>query len=432
MTLRLILLFFTLGLTGAHALKIEITQGAVRPDPIAVTAFHSPQGDAVDEGQQIAAVIAADLESSGLFENLSSASFIQTPASLHNDGPRLQDWRLIKTRFLVAGAVEFSGRSLQVQFKLFDIITGQMLVALSFNADGDKWRKMAHMAADAIYSRITNETGYFNTNVVYVESASPKGRNYKTRLIKMDYDGANAKPITDGHEHMINPTYSPDGKWLIFGAFSKDGIKSFIMNLESKEKRSLGNFHAMNFAARFSPDSKYVVLSLVKNGTSAIYEMELATRRLTQLTPHSDIDTSPCYAPDGTQIVFTSNRHGRENLYIMSRSGSDVRRISFDMGKYSQPAWSPRGDYIAFTKQNGSTFYVGVMAPDGSGERLIAEAYLIERPVWSPNGRIIMFTKESGVSSKSALYQVDITGRNLRQLVTQRDGFDSTWSPLYK
>jgi TolB protein len=429
---RFILLFFFALSFSAQAIKIEITQGSIRPDPIAIPAFYSPEGDTAEIGADIAQVILNDLESSALFEGMNSAAFIQTAESLHNAGPRYQDWRVIKARFLVGGKVTSSGGQIHVDFKLFDVIAGKLILNLSLSAKKDKWRKVAHMVADAVYSRITNEGGYFNTNVVYVESAGAKGRNYKTRLVKMDYDGHNPVALTDGTEHIINPTYSPDGKTLIFASFHKSGITSYIMDLTTQQKKVLGNFNAMNFAARFSPDSRYVVLSIVKNGTSAIYEMELATKKLTQLTQHTDIDISPCYSPDGTQIVFTSRRHGRENIYVMNRNGSDVRRISFDEGKYSQPAWSPRGDYIAFIKQMGNAFYVGVMAPDGSGERLITESYLIERPVWSPNGRIIMFTKEAGHGIKSQLFQVDMTGRNQRVLETRKDGFDSTWSPLYK
>ena len=63
------------------------------------------------------------------------------------------------------------------------------------------------------------------------------------------------------------------------------------------------------------------------------------------------------------------------------------KRISFGKGrcKYFQPTWSPRGDLIAFTKQVEGTFYIGVMAPDGTGERLIAQGYMVESPTWSPN-----------------------------------------------
>jgi TolB protein len=35
--------------------------------------------------------------------------------------------------------------------------------------------------------------------------------------------------------------------------------------------------------------------------------------------------------------------------------------------------WSPRGDNIAFTKFGRGNFAIGIMKPDGSGERILTE-----------------------------------------------------------
>ena len=78
----------------------------------------------------------------------------------------------------------------------------------------------------------------------------------------------------------------------------------------------------------------------------------------------------------------------------MSADGGGAQRISFGEGAYSTPVWSPRGDYIAFTKQAQGKFAIGIMKPDGSGERLLTEGYHNEGPTWSPNGRVIMFFRD--------------------------------------
>jgi len=79
-------------------------------------------------------------------------------------------------------------------------------------------------------------------------------------------------------------------------------------------------------------------------------------------------------------------------------------------------------------------FYIGVMYPDGSGERLLASGYLVEAPVWSPNGRVLMFFRQdkgSLFSNASVnLYTIDITGYNERKIVTPADASDPAWSPL--
>jgi TolB protein len=134
--------------------------------------------------------------------------------------------------------------------------------------------------------------------------------------------------------------------------------------------------------------------------------------------------------------VFNSDRGGDQQLYIMGAGGGGVKRISFGNGRYATPVWSPRGDLIAFTRINGGTFSIGVMRPDGSGERILSESFYVEGPTFAPNGRVIMFWRETpardnrGSGFSSHLVSIDITGFNERQIATPTDGSEPAWGPL--
>ena len=122
--------------------------------------------------------------------------------------------------------------------------------------------------------------------------------------------------------------------------------------------------------------------------------MNLNSKKLKQLTKGRSIDTSPSFSPDGEKIVFNSDRSGGQHLYIMDNDGNNAKRVSFGRGSYATPVWSPRGDYIAFTKFTRGRFYIGLMRPNGSAERLIAEGYLAEGPTWAPGGRVLCFFRQ--------------------------------------
>ena len=105
--------------------------------------------------------------------------------------------------------------------------------------------------------------------------------------------------------------------------------------------------------------------------------------------------------------------------------------------EYGTPVWSPRGDLIAFTHYAGDTsnFSIGVMRPDGSGERILADGWLVEGPTFAPNGRVLMFWRETrgdqrGTGFSARLYSIDITGFNEQPVPTPTDATDPAWSPL--
>ena len=308
------------------------------------------------------------------------------------------------------------------------------MVGLAYFTVPDNWRRVAHIVSDAIYKRITGESGYFDTRIVYISETGPQNRRIK-RLAIMDQDGDNHRFLTDGGTLVLTPRFSPTLQEITYLSYYGNQPRVYIFNIDSGRQEVLGDFPGMTFAPRFSADGNKVIMSMAKDGNSEIYTMDLRTRTVKRLTNHSAIDTSPSYSPDGKYITFNSDRGGSQQLYVMEASGAGVKRISHGKGRYATPVWSPRGDLIAFTKFTGGRFFIGVMRPDGKGERLLAEDFLVEAPTWAPNGRVLMFfrqerTKEDGSGGKSRLYSIDLTGHNERQVITPLDASDPAWSPL--
>lgn len=411
--------------------RIDITRGTMEPMPIAVVPFNAETPQAQQLAREISGVIAADLERSGLFAPIDEAAFIQRQVPM-NAPPRFMDWRSVAAQALVHGAVEPQpdGR-VRISYRLWDVFAESQMAGQAYTTQADNWRRIAHIIADDIYERITGESGYFDTRVVYVAESGP-ATNRKKRLAIMDQDGANHRYLTDGSTLVLTPRFSPTSQEITFMSYSNGVPRVFLYNIDTGRQELLGEFPGMTFAPRFSPDGNRVILSMARDGNSEIYEMDLRTRRIRQLTDHPAIDTSPSYSPDGSQITFNSDRGGAQQIYVMDADGGNVRRISFGEGRYATPVWSPRGDLIAFTKMSGGRFYIGVMRPDGSGERMLATDYLVEGPTWAPNGRVLMFFRQStgGAGAAPELVSVDLTGHNERRVLTPQAGSDPAWSPL--
>ncbi|MDA9771915.1 Tol-Pal system beta propeller repeat protein TolB [Amylibacter sp.] len=413
-------------------LMIEITQGVIKPMPIALSQF-SAIGDTTPQYvDQITSVIMADLVGSGLFREIPRSAHVSANTNF-NSPVRFSDWRVINVDALITGSVNTQGDKLILQFRLFDVFAQKPLgEGLQFQASIGNWRRMAHKISDAVYSRLTGEAAYFDSRVVYISEQGPKNAR-KKRLTIMDYDGANSRFLTDDNDIVLAPRFSPNNEEIVYTSYETGVPKVYLMNVDTLNKRVLDDQPGMTFAPRFSPDGRNVVMSLTDRGNTDIYSVVLESRRKTRLTSGPSIDTAPSFSPDGKQIVFESDRGGRQQIYIMSSSGGDATRISFGKGSYGTPVWSPRGDMIAFTKISQGRFHIGVMRTDGSNERLLTASFLDEGPTWSPNGRVIMFFRESaGTNGAPEIFSVDVTGRNLKRVKTIQNGSDPSWSGLLK
>ena len=420
----------------ALSLDLTITQGSVKPTPIAITDFFSSNNDSQNIGKNISNIISDNLERSGLFLPIDKKAFIQSSESLLKK-PRFEDWKVIKSQHLVSGKVTKIQNKISVEFRLYDVFTQRELIAKKYETSDKNWRRVSHIISDAVFERLTGDSGYFDTRIVYVAETGPKEKKQK-RLAIMDQDQANHRFLTDGSYLVLTPRFSPNSQKITYMSYvNRKSPRVFIFDIETGQQEIVGEFPGMTFAPRFSPDGKKIVMSYSdpEIGNSEIYILDLNTRISKRVTTSSAIDVSASFSPDGKKIVFNSDRSGRRHLYITDINGKTVKRISRKSGSYYTPVWSPRGDFIAFTKQQGGQFYIGVMEVDGSNERMIAKAFHVEGPTWSPNGRYLMYfkeerTAEDGSGGESSLYSIDLTGFNERKIITPLGGSDPAWSPL--
>ena len=411
-------------------LRLDVTQGNVQPVPIAVPDFlPATPGDA-EPARLVTQIITANLARSGLFAPIDPAAYIEKIVNF-DAAPRFPDWRAINAQALVLGRITRQGDGrFKAEFRLWDVFAGQQLEGKQYSVPFENVRRIAHIVSDAIYVRLTGEKGYFDSRIVFVDETGPKERRVK-RLALMDQDGANTRYLTRGDDLVLTPRFSPTTQEITYMSFGQGDPRVYLLNLDNPGQREVvGNFPGMTFAPRFSPDGGSVIMSLQRGGNSNIFVMNLGSKAITRLTDSAAIDTAPSFSPDSTRICFESDRGGRPQIYVMPASGGTAQRISFGEGSYSTPVWSPRGDVIAFTKQGGGSFSIGVIKPDGSGERILTEGFHNEGPTFAPNGRVIMFFRDPGGAAGPALYTVDLTGRNEQRVPTPSFASDPAWSPL--
>ncbi|HEV8034960.1 Tol-Pal system protein TolB, partial [Yoonia sp.] len=280
-------------------LRLTITDGVIEPITFAVPSFEAETPAAQQAASDISRLVVQDLAGTGLFREVPATAFISQISSFVQP-VAFADWRAINAQALIVGAVTVNGDQLTVKFRLYDVFSGQELgQGLQFAGTTAGWRRMGHKVADAVYSRITGEGGYFDSRVVFVSETGPKDNRQK-RLAIMDFDGANVQFLTDSSSIVLAPRFSPTGDRVLYTSFESGFPRINVLNVANVGRQQLQTAPGeMAFSPRFSRDGRQVIYSLSNGGNTDIYRTDLATGQHVRLTSAPSIETAPSLSPDG-------------------------------------------------------------------------------------------------------------------------------------
>src|SRR5258708_4622210 len=225
----------------AHAaLQVDVTQGNAQPLPIAIPDF---VGDPAT-GANVAGVVRADLERSGLFRPLDQKGFAEHITDI-NKVPTFASWRSITAQGLVTGQVvqQPDGR-LRVDFRLWDVYGESQMLGLQFFTTPENWRRIAHMVSDAIYERVTGEKGYFDTRIVFISETGTAQKRVK-RLAIMDEDGANPIFLTNGSYMVLTPRFNPTAQMIAYMSYIGTKPPVYLFDIASGKQEVRASFPNM-------------------------------------------------------------------------------------------------------------------------------------------------------------------------------------------
>jgi TolB protein len=405
-------------------LRLDITQGVRDAVPIAIVPFG---GQAEGGPGDVAAVVANDLLSSGRFKPLERRDMVTRPTT--GAQIRFEDWRLLKSDFIVVGRVEPEGSGLAVTFELFNVQTGQALLSQRLTTTERGLRSTAHRIADLVFERLTGIPGAFSTRIAYVAvEGRPPAQRY--RLIVSDADGYNPRTVMDSGEPIMSPAWSPDGQFLAYVSFEGKASAIYVQRLASGERRRVSARSGINGAPAWSPDGKRLALTLSRDGNLDIYVLELASQVLTRITTDGAIDTEPEWTRDGESLYFTSDRAGTAQVYrVGAGSGQEAQRLTFTNGYNARPRLSPDGQSLALVTLDRGGFRIALFDLKTRNVHVLTNGQQDESPSFAPNGAAVIYATRAG--ARGALAVVSSDGQFQQRLSSEAgDVREPVWSPF--
>ena len=231
----------------------------------------------------------------------------------------------------------------------------------------------------------------------------------------------------------INPSWSPDGRRLVFESRRHGRAQLYLINADGTAERRLTNSAGEDTHPSWSPDGSQIVFDSYRDSVWTLYVIRpdgTGERRLIQApaAARGQFARHPAWSPDGRRVAFDSDRDGDEEVYVANADGSGSARVTRSPGRDGHPAWSGNDQLIVGSgRTGGGDLYF--MRVDGTGARVLGSFPGQEGgAAVSPDGSRVVFFSMRGNSA--ALFTVNASGGNLQQLTPEGiTSYESEWSP---
>ena len=274
-----------------------------------------------------------------------------------------------------------------------------------------------------------NITPYENSFIPDVVFISDRDGN--NDVFVMNLNGEFQTNLTKNNNPNSYPSFSDDGKCILFMSRIEDQFDILIMNNDGSELKSITETTFNEVAPIFYHNSNRIIYNSDENSVWQLFSINIDGSEKELLTSSNDNYYYPTISPDEQRIAYQSDCEGNRELFIMDIDGTNKIKLTNTDHIEQSPVFYPNGQKLLYNAKINNIDYIYSMNIDGTDiQNLTADitvgCYL---PVFTADEQHIVFlvdrrqTLNGGVLE---LYIMDIDGGNKRALV-EKSG--SCWSP---
>jgi TolB protein len=183
--------------------------------------------------------------------------------------------------------------------------------------------------------------------------------------------------------------WSADGAWMAFSGSLDGNTELFrVPSVAGGRPERLTNNWSIDVSPSWSPDGKHIVFVSDRAGHPDLYILQPENGKIRRLTFEGSYNAEPEWSPRGDGIVYVSRVGGHFQVFRIRPDGTDIRQLTEGAGDHLTPSWSPDGRLVVFCSKKGGSSDLYLIRADGTGaKRLTFGSHDETDPAWSPPSR---------------------------------------------
>ncbi len=247
----------------------------------------------------------------------------------------------------------------------------------------------------------------------------------------LDLASGQVRPLTSGGDVNVEPRWSPDGRRLAFVSTAGSGhFHLFVADFEGDRIASVARLTEETATDRpryyygpvdheisptWSPDGRELLFVSNRDalyGTGGLWRMlaEVGAEARQVLAEETTWKARPAWSPDGRRVVYASyDRRQWHNLWLTTPAGGAPFALTYGDHDDTAPRWSPDGRQIAFVSNRGGATSLWVIDTVGGRQREVRARDLVHL---RPMGRVRLTVRDPAGNATAA--RVFLTGADGR------------------
>ncbi len=253
-----------------------------------------------------------------------------------------------------------------------------------------------------------------NEGTNFAVAASPDGQTLVMDLLgslwTLPAQGGSAKRITEVVLESRQPSFSPDGRQIVFQGFrDADGWDLWTIAPDGSGAKRITSGPYDDMEPAWSHDGTRIAFSSDRTRNYDIWIFDVRSGTLKQLTTNPAQDYAPSWSPDDKEITFVSSRavpgqpappaapfSGPSSIWAINVESGAERLVSATKGRLSAPTWTPDGKQVIYNVISAGTSNLEI-----PGKTIVVGEDVFPHHVQFVSGNQFLYTADGHIRKRS-------------------------------